>query len=149
MKNNNNQIIIVDNEIDYTYLVEEALKGCNPCPSIKVLHSGVDLLEWLETSQRPNLIFLDIYMPGATGFDVLKVLKSTEKYKIIPVVILSMSRDKGDIISSYQYGASSFMTKPASFPELMSMMQSFSHYWFDIVCTPDKFWTNSKDFNSN
>jgi two-component system response regulator len=148
-KINKHQIIIVDDEPDYTHLIQEALKRCSPCPTIKVLHSGVDLLEWLETSHRPSLIFLDINMPASSGFDVLRILKSVDKYRVIPVVMLTISGEKNDVVSSYQHGASAFLTKPLSFPELVRRMQLFSHYWFDIAHTPDRSWSNGDNFNNN
>lgn len=148
-RKNTPQIIIVDDEPDYICLIQSALKGCYPYPTIKVLHSGVDLLDWLEMSHRPSLIFLDINMPSSSGFDVLKMLKSVDKYKVIPVVMLTVSEDKEDVVDSYQYGASAFMTKPMSFDELVNRMQLFCHYWFDIAQTPDRSWPKPDDLNYN
>lgn len=131
------QIIIVDDNPDFTFLVEKAFTLCTPCPTIKVLHSGADLLAWLETGQRPRLILLDINMPEATGFDILSILKTAGSYKFIPVIMLSISEDRQDVIRSYDNGANAYICKPMSYRDLISHMQLLSNYWFDISTTPD------------
>jgi CheY-like chemotaxis protein len=135
-RTNKHQIIIVDDNPDFTFLIERALNRCTPCPTVKVLHNGTDLLAWLETGQRPSLILLDIYMPGITGFELLSILKTDDSYKLIPVVMLSESEDKRDISKSYEDGANAYESKPVSYRALVTRMQLLSHYWFDVAKTP-------------
>lgn len=136
-----NQVILVDDDPDYAYLVQQALKDCNPVCSLKVLNSGAALLEWLETDpDRPRLILLDINMPISTGFDILEVLKSVDRYKMIPVVMLSVSDRREDVIRSYDIGANAYLVKPGQLSELKRRLTFFNYYWFDISKTPPTNW---------
>lgn len=71
----------------------------------------------------PQIIFLDLNMPGKDGFEVLKELKSTEEYKNIPVVIFSTSNDQGNIIKSKELGANLYITKPNSFAKFQKSIE--------------------------
>lgn len=132
-----NQVVVVDDDPDYIYLVERAIKDCIPTCTLKALSSGAALLQWLETdSIRPNLILLDINMPVFNGFEVLKVLRSVDRYKVIPVVMLSVSQQREDIDKSYNIGANAYLVKPAEFNELRRRLDFFNDYWFDVSKTP-------------
>lgn len=146
---NKNQIIIVDDDPDFTDLLHQALTSCYPRPLIKIVHSGADLLAWLQTSSHPSLIFLDIHMPGTTGMDVLRTLKSVDAYRTIPVVMLTALPDKTFVNTAYYDGASAFMTKPNSFLELVRRMQLFSHYWFSVARMPARPEPNNYPTNSS
>ncbi|KAK6010506.1 response regulator receiver domain protein [Ostertagia ostertagi] len=141
------QILIVDDDPDYIHLVERALSACHSPCTLKSLSSGDNLLVWLKTSQRPSLILLDIDMPGVSGFDTLSQLKAIERYKVIPVVIVSMSTEKQDMIYSYNNGASGYIKKAETFEELKVSMQLFSRYWVDTAYTPDSSWSKPDDFS--
>lgn len=71
----------------------------------------------------PQIIFLDLNMPGKDGFEVLKELKSAEEYKNIPVVIFSTSNDQGNIIKSKELGANLYITKPNSFAKFQKSIE--------------------------
>lgn len=134
------QVLLVDDDPDYGYLVQEALSDCQPPCRLTTLSSGIDLLDWLETNEHPTVIFLDINMPVSTGFDILKLLKSADRYKAIPVVMLSVSLAHEDIRESYQIGANAYMIKPLTNRLLKEKMHLFSHYWLDIAQTPSSSW---------
>jgi DNA-binding response OmpR family regulator len=84
----------------------------------------------------PNLILLDLNMPGKNGFEVLRDLKAHEGLRKIPVVILTSSQDKRDVSRGYNIGANSIMLKPLSFDEMANAMQSLCEYWFALVQLP-------------
>ncbi len=84
----------------------------------------------------PNLILLDLVMPGKDGFEVLRDLKAHEELRKIPVVILTTSGDERSVSRGYKIGASSFMLKPLSFDEMANTMQSLCEYWFALVQLP-------------
>ncbi|GAB2546805.1 response regulator [Spirosoma aerophilum] len=140
-------ILIVEDDPDYAYLIEEALKICRPSPTIHVLQSGTDLLTWLATGQRPSVIFLDLNMPQVNGFEVLKILKTVQPYKTIPVVMLSVSERRDDIVKCYEMGVNAYITKPMTFSQLLPRMEVFSHYWFDVVRTPDSAWQRPNGYS--
>lgn len=129
MKKENIQVLIVDDDPDYTSLIEQALKDCKVCPITKVFHSAADLFKWLVPNLKPDLIFLDINMPHVDGFDVLKILKETDQLKIIPVVMLTISENRYDVIRSYNYGVNEYITKPVHFEELQRRIEALSPYW--------------------
>lgn len=148
MKKETCQVLIVDDDPDYTYLLEEAFKRCPSSPPIKVLHSGDELLAWLDTSQRPNLILLDINMPGGNGFDLLTILKGVDHFRSIPVVMLSVSGFRDDVVKSYSRGANAYITKPARFEELQERIDVLSYYWTNIVKTPGSSWLKPDGYSS-
>ena len=134
---NAHQVVLVDDDPDYVYLVQQALQDCHPACRLKVLPSGSALLTWLETEpDRPRLILLDINMPITTGFDVLKILKSDDRYKMIPVVMLSVSETREEVGQAYDRGANAYLVKPGKLSELRRRLTFFSYYWFDISQTP-------------
>lgn len=129
--------VLVDDDPDYTCLVEEALLTSKfPC-TLKVFSTGVEFMVWLrlETSPRPNVIFMDINMPINNGLEMLEIIKSEARFKTIPVVMLTVSGCQEDIRESYLLGANAYMVKPLVFDELTEQMQIFSHYWFDVAQT--------------
>ncbi|GAB2533846.1 response regulator [Spirosoma aerophilum] len=134
--NKQKQVLLVDDDQEYIYLVQEAIQVNNPRCDLRVMNTGDDLLVWLETNRRPSLILLDIQMPGSNGFEVLGTLKSSDRYKAIPVVMLTASEQRTDIVRSYQQGANGFVTKPITFTDLQHRLGLLSHYWFDIAQTP-------------
>ncbi|GAB3050176.1 response regulator [Spirosoma pulveris] len=132
-----NQVVLVDDDPDYCYLVQRALKEFTPASSLQALSSGAALLAWLETEPvRPSLILLDINMPVANGFEVLNALRSVDRYKLIPVVMLSVSRQREDIDRSYYSGANAYLVKPAGFNELKRRLAFFNQYWSEVSTGP-------------
>ncbi|GAB3028625.1 response regulator [Spirosoma pulveris] len=134
MKDNQaKQVILVDDDPDYSFLVQEVIKACRPACEVKIINRGDELMPWLEANGRPTIIFLDINMPGCNGFDVLSTIKASSDYKQIPVVMLSISAHKGDIFKSYTIGANAYLIKPLTFKELSRRIELLSEYWFDTV----------------
>lgn len=81
--------------------------------------NGEQALALIE-SERPDLVLLDIMMPVMGGFQVLQKMRSDEKTKDIPVIILSAKSQEKDIVAGLEYGATDYVTKPFSFPELIA-----------------------------
>lgn len=147
MKTKTCQILIVDDDPDYTYLLEEAFKHYKPRPFTKVLQNGDDLLSWLEEAhQLPNLILLDINMPGGNGFELLTILKRVDSFKTIPVVMLSVSSRREDIAKSYRHRANAYIIKPMRFEKLQEQIDLLSHYWTDVIITPRFSWLKSDGY---
>jgi CheY-like chemotaxis protein len=80
----------------------------------------------------PNLILLDLKMPGIDGFEVLRKIKGTDKLKRIPVVILTSSKEEGDRALSYDIGANSYLLKPVSFEGFTDVVKKIDDYWFTL-----------------
>ena len=104
---------------------------------------GANILEFLtakanlrDKSFQPGLILIGLNDPDQTGFEVLKHLKSDPKYRKIPVVILAGSFLEDDVFTSYDWGVASFIPKPKTFEECLSVVHSIKDYWLSIVQLP-------------
>ena len=98
------------------------------------LENGMELMDYLSRSESaPVLILLDLNMPIKDGRQALKEIKSTPAFQHIPVVVFTTSRDHKDIAYSVQMGAQSFITKPNTFGEWVSIMKSLADKWLSAV----------------
>ncbi len=135
-------ILMIDDDEEDFMLVNEALKSRGVKVDLYWAQDGDEAMNFLfhqgEYAQAPtpNLILLDLNMPGKDGFEVLRDLKAHEGLRKIPVVILTSSRDQKNISHGYNIGANSFMLKPLTFDEMASAMQSLCEYWFALVQLP-------------
>jgi CheY-like chemotaxis protein len=85
---------------------------------------------------RPGLILLDLNMPKIDGREALANIKGDPELRRIPVVVLTTSKAEEDIVRTYDLGVNSFISKPVTFEELASAMQTLAVYWFDLVELP-------------
>jgi CheY-like chemotaxis protein len=86
---------------------------------------------------RPGIILLDLNMPKKDGREALAEIKADESLRRIPIVVLTTSNDEADILSTYDLGVSSFITKPVTFGALVDVMRTWTQYWFEIVQVPN------------
>jgi CheY-like chemotaxis protein len=122
-------IIFADDDPDYIYLVEQAWQACQLPYQLHTVNNGLDLFEWLGTNSKPDLIFLDVYMPVVNGFDIVKLLKQNGRYESIPIVLLTVSDNQNDMVDGYFNGADGYITKPMTFDALVTQLEFVSHYW--------------------
>lgn len=133
-------LLIEDNKMDIE-LTLNAFSEASLDNEIKVVTTGEEGISYLlgqgEFSDRkkyplPHLILLDLKLPGISGIEVLKIIKNTPKIKRIPVIILTSSKDEGDRILSYDYGANSYLVKPISFVEFLTVIKTLGNYWLSL-----------------
>ena len=110
---------------------------------VEVKSSGKGALDYLKEHQStpeniPNLIFLDINMPGLSGLDCLKVLKKSPRISILPVVMLSTSEDPEDIKRSWVLGCQSYTSKPVDFEGFLVYVRNQMTYWQSSVLLPTR-----------
>lgn len=134
-------ILLVDDsqvDVDLTIL---ALSRINFCQPVQIARDGAETLEivekWEQGGLTPKLILLDIKLPKVSGLEVLKVLKSSEITKFIPVVMLTSSNNDADIRTAYEYGANSYITKPVDFDKFMILTKALCDYWIDLNVRPE------------
>lgn len=136
-------LLVEDNPAD----VEITRQGFRRGKIANRLHVAMDAEEALaflrregefSNSPRPDLILLDLNLPGRDGRELLADIKSDENLDSIPVVILTTSSAENDIINTYKLHANAFMTKPVDFNQFVEMVQSISSYWFSLVMLPPK-----------
>ncbi|TQV77858.1 response regulator [Denitrobaculum tricleocarpae] len=138
-------VLMVDDDPEDGVLVQKAIASSGPKVDFQFVASGAEVLDYLFTegrftdrssAPRPNLILLDLNMPGVDGFSVLKQIKSDMDLRRIPVVVLTTSEAETDIVKSYDFGANTFITKPSSFSDMIEVMTSLKSYWFDAARLP-------------
>jgi len=127
--------LIEDNEQD-EILTIKALKKNKVLNEIKVAHDGSEALDFLFNekafnyhSELPQLILLDLKLPKIDGLEVLKKIRSNSRTRLIPVVILTTSKEDSDLLSGYELGANSYVRKPVDFHEFTEAVRSLGTYW--------------------
>jgi CheY-like chemotaxis protein len=135
------QILLVeDNQMDVV-LTLDAFREAKLINKVNVTRDGQEALDYLFGQGKfanrtlfpiPNLILLDLKMPGIDGFEVLRKIKGTDKLKRIPVVILTSSREEGDRALCYDIGANSYLLKPVSFEGFTDVVKKIDDYWFTL-----------------
>ncbi|HXE58062.1 MAG TPA: response regulator [Gemmatimonadales bacterium] len=138
-------ILWADDDPDDRLLIQEVLAGSRWRHRVRFVEDGEELLEYLchrgryadrRSAPRPSLILLDLNMPRRDGREVLAEIKADPRLRDIPVVVITTSRAQEDVDRSYRLGVSSYITKPASYQELVEMLEVLSRYWGDFVRLP-------------
>ena len=88
------------------------------------------------STPRPDIILLDLNLPKKDGREVLEEIKKDDSLKIIPVVILTTSRDEQDVMRSYKLHANCFIAKPVDLVRFLNVLKSIEEFWFTIVVLP-------------
>ena len=131
-------ILLVEDNPDDEILTLRALKKANVANRIEVVRDGAEALDFVfgsgnyagrDTSDMPQLILLDLKLPKVSGLQVLERIRSDERTKRIPVVILTSSTEEIDIKSGYDLHVNSFVSKPVNFQEFSDVVQRLGLYW--------------------
>jgi PleD family two-component response regulator len=117
-----NIFLLIDDDADDSELFREALQEADATMCLHCAENGEEALKLLEAIEKPVIIFLDINMPRMNGWECLKRLKNSTKYKDIPVIMYSTSSHQREIDIAIDLGALSFFTKPHSYRELKIML---------------------------
>jgi CheY-like chemotaxis protein len=143
MKNGHKIILLVEDNPDDIALTRRALERNNSANEIIVAHDGAEALDYLFASERnarmmPTVVLLDLKLPKVDGLEVLARIRSDERTKFLPVVILSLSNEEKDILQCYRLGANSYIRKPVDFVRFSDAMQQFGRYWLHLNEPPVK-----------
>jgi len=140
-------LVMVDDDEDDCLLVSEALKlACSGC-IFRCVQDGAEMMDYLNrmgryndpaSSPDPDIILLDLNMPRMGGREVLKRLKTDSRFRAIPVIILTTSRELEDVRVCYALGANSYITKQPSFDELVSAVKTLTEYWIEVATLPPR-----------
>jgi CheY-like chemotaxis protein len=137
-------LLIEDNRMDVE-LTLDAFHEARLLNTIHVASDGQEALNYLfgrgkyadrNAFPLPNLILLDLKLPGIDGFEVLRQIKSTPILKRLPVVILTSSKEEGDRALSYDHGANSYLVKPVSFDGFLDVVRQIDGYWLSLNVAP-------------
>lgn len=139
------EILLLEDEPSDAYLVKMALKEGRVLAHLHHVVDGREGLDFLNKAEkyagvpRPDLIFLDLNMPRMNGSEFLAAIKADERFKGIPVVVLTTSDVEKDVVCSYQLGATSYITKPVDMPQFIKAVQQIGDYWFSLVRLPESY----------
>ena len=132
------EILLVEDNPNDVELTLRALKKNNLTNPIHVVHDGVEALEFVfctgayagrKIENAPRLILLDLKLPKVDGKEVLQKIKADPRTRLIPVVVLTTSREERDIVETYQLGVNSYITKPVDFDQFTEAMRLLGMYW--------------------
>lgn len=135
---NNRPILLVEDNKDDELLTLRAFHKSNIANEIIVLRDGAEAMDFLfmkgKYSQRdpdiyPSVILLDLNLPKVGGLDILKAVRQDEKLKLLPVVILTSSKEEQDLIKGYSSGANSYIRKPVDFDQFIDAVKNLGMYW--------------------
>lgn len=107
--------------------------------ALKAIFSRLDEHTELNGKHFPQLILLDLKLPGMHGKEILRELKGNEKTRMIPVVILTSSNQQSDVTDCYQLGSNAYIVKPLDFEEYMSKVSKAAFFWMHVNYMPDEF----------
>lgn len=126
-------------------LIQHAFEQLDAPISISTVSNGDQALDAIEDSlsssegkkKLPNLILLDLKLPGKSGFDVLEWIRDRDILDNVPVIILSSSNQESDIKRCYKIGANSYLVKPVNHDRLIDIVKTIKKYWLDYNVTLD------------
>jgi CheY-like chemotaxis protein len=139
------EIVLVEDNPNDAELIARSLKKHNLANKIVLLKDGAEALEFLfaqggpahqSGGPAPRVVLLDIKLPKVDGIEVLRRMKSDERAKDIPVVILTSSNEERDIKEAYSLGVNSFVTKPIKFEEFAKVVAELGMYWLMVNVPP-------------
>jgi two-component system, response regulator len=133
------EILLVEDSPDDAELTIRTLRKHNLANNLRHLLDGEEALEFLFTSEAgnlPKIILLDIKMPKVDGIEVLRKLKSDPYRKIIPVVVLTSSKEHRDIIESYKLGVNAYIVKPVEFDKFVKVVYEIGSFWLMLNKPP-------------
>jgi two-component system response regulator len=130
-------ILLVEDNPDDVKLTMRALKKSNIVNEIVVAENGIEALDFLfctgkyagENCKLPQVVLLDLKMPKLDGLEVLQRMRSNERTKLVPVVILTTSSEDRDRVESYKLGANSYVRKPVDFNQFTDAVKNLGLYW--------------------
>lgn len=140
---NQTSILLVDDSDDDVELTLRAFRTHGPTPEIHVARDGDEAIETLFGStttpprRLPTLVLLDLKLPGLTGFEVLSRIRAHPRTRLVPVVILTHSTERADLVDAYGLGANSYVRKPVSFREFVEAAGLMARYWLRLNEVPE------------
>lgn len=139
-------ILLVEDNPDHAELTRRALRN-GSAHKVEWVKDGQEALDFLHrrgawatySGGPPSVILLDIGLPKLNGHEVLRSVKSDERLRCIPVIMLSTSADPGDVARSYQAGANSYVIKALDFADFTGRVKAIKDYWANTNVSPGAF----------
>jgi len=137
-------ILVVEDNPGDARLILEVLNSNIAYQSLHIVKDGVEAMDFLDKKgefsamPRPDLIILDLNLPRKDGREVLFEMKSSHRFKQIPVLVMTISQAEEDILKSYQLHANCYITKPFNTDQFVKAIKSVEDFWFSLVKLPPK-----------
>jgi two-component system response regulator len=131
-------ILLVEDNPDDVALTLRSLEKGNIMNEVVVMGDGAEALDYLfatgsyegrDLTVMPEVVLLDLKLPKIDGLEVLRRLRQDERTKVLPVVIFTSSKEEGDLLNGYAYGANSYVRKPVDFVEFATAVANLGMYW--------------------
>ncbi|MGD0568986.1 MAG: response regulator [Candidatus Sulfotelmatobacter sp.] len=139
------EILLVEDSPHYARLIQETFHNVNAHAHFHIANDGLEAMAFLKRNgkanadaPRPDLILLDLGMPKMDGRQVLAWLKQDRDLRTIPTLILTTSEIQGDIDSSYENHANSYLQKPVELGQLDALLKSINDFWFNHSTPPNQ-----------
>jgi len=138
MAMNDRTILLVEDNPDDEALTIRAFAKNHITNPVVVAHDGLEALDYLfatgayagrSVAERPSVVLLDLKLPKLDGLDVLKRIRADERTRLLPVVILTSSKEEQDIIDGYRFGCNSYVRKPVDFDRFLDAARQLGLYW--------------------
>jgi len=140
-------ILLVEDNPDDVELTLRALKQYHVRNEITVVRDGAEALDYLfatgayadrDASVLPAVVILDLKLPKVDGLEVLQRVRADERTKLVPVVVLTSSKEERDMVNSYKFGANSYVQKPVDFNQFIEAARQLGLYWLVINEPPPR-----------
>ncbi len=131
-------ILLVEDNPDDEALALRALKKNNIGNKVDVVRDGAEAIDYLygtgaysdrDTSETPQIVLLDLKLPKIDGLEVLRRIRGDERTRLLPVAILTSSKEEKDVVESYRLGANSYIHKPVDFEQFSESVRQLGLYW--------------------
>jgi CheY-like chemotaxis protein len=131
------RILMVEDDPRDVELTLTALADYNLTNEVVVIHDGAEALDYLyrrgnfkaRDNENPAVLLLDLKLPKVNGLEVLQQIKSDETLRMIPVVVLTSSREESDMVASYKLGVNAYVVKPVDFHEFVNAIKELGMFW--------------------
>jgi len=140
------EILLVEDDPDDLEMTVRALRKANLANRIHTARDGAEALQFIfgpesqsshPIANFPKMILLDLKLPKVDGMEVLQRIKSDPRTKMIPVIMLTSSKEQSDVMKSYRFGANSYIVKPVDFERFAVAVQELGVYWLLLNQPPE------------
>jgi two-component system response regulator len=141
----NGPILLIEDNRDDELLTLRAIKKNNIANDVVVARDGVEALDYLlgtgaaqgaAPNVLPQIILLDLHLPRVDGLEVLRRIRADERTKLIAVIVLTSSKEEGDIIAGYSHGANAYVRKPVDFAQFTEAVRALGLFWLVLNEVP-------------
>jgi CheY-like chemotaxis protein len=124
-------VLLVEDDVVDQMSVQRSFKDLKIVHRLGITENGIEALKYLrdDSVPRPFLILLDLNMPKMNGLEFLRELRKDEKLKMLPVVVLTSSKEERDRIESFGLNVAGYMLKPVDYPDFVEVIRTIDEYW--------------------